>query len=205
LELGPTPIPILGNLHQISLEPHKGYVKLGKKYGGIFAFDYGSYQSVVINDLKLMKQCLNDLAFAGRPRFRIFLERTGPQATYCRGIIISEKRHWSEQRRFVLKNLRDFGFGKSSMEVIIQEEISDCIDMLRKDVGRPIKTRGIFNTGEWLSKIRARPADHSFHSSLIPGSLCFPAVLNSLWRIVSGSRTAQNDPKLQDLMGHIIK
>jgi len=123
-------------------------VKLGKKYGGIFAFDYASYQTIVINDMTLMKQCLNDSAFAGRPRFRFFLERTGPGATYCRGIILSEKRHWSEQRRFVLKNLRDFGFGKSSMEGIIHEEISELIESLRKDVGKPINTRGLFQAGK---------------------------------------------------------
>jgi len=147
---GPTPIPILGNLHQIGLEPHKGYVKLGEKYGPIFAIDYGSYRSVVINDLKLIKECLNDLGFSGRPLFRLFLERTGPGATYCRGIIISEKRHWSEQRRFVLKNLRDFGFGKSSMEGIIHEEIEEFIASLRETVGQPIQTRGLFNAGKFF-------------------------------------------------------
>jgi len=180
----------------VGLEPHKGFVKLGKKYGGIFAFDYGSYQSVVINDLKLMKQCLNDLAFAGRPRLQFFLERTGPQATYCRGIIVSEKRHWSEQRRFVLKNLRDFGFDKSTMEGVIQEEITEFIDTLRKDVGRPIKTRGLFNTGVLILKISARKLEvhklihvvllYEFQRYSIPCGELFPGLEQR--RMTQGSR-----------------
>ena len=39
------------------------------------------------------------------------------------GVISTSGRYWREQRRFLLKNLRDFGFGKSSMESLIQDEM----------------------------------------------------------------------------------
>ena len=39
------------------------------------------------------------------------------------GVISTSGRYWREQRRFLLKNLRDFGFGKSSMESMIQDEM----------------------------------------------------------------------------------
>lgn len=148
--IGPSPIPILGNLLQASLETHKIFIEIGKKYGGIFAFDLGSYSAVIINDLNIMKQCLNDPAFAGRPLLQVFLDKSGPGATSTRGIITSELQIWSEQRRFTIKNLRDFGFGKASMEQIIQEEIKEFIDTIRKEgkLGKPMKTRGIFNIGE---------------------------------------------------------
>ena len=38
---------------------------------------------------------------------------------------------WKEQRRFAIRHLRDFGFGKSSMEDIIREEFLDIADNLR--------------------------------------------------------------------------
>jgi len=123
-------------------------VKLGKKHGRIFSVDFGSFRSVVINDLKLLKQCLNDPAFSGRPKFQILLDRTGPGATYIRGIG-GEGRHWMEQRQFVLKNLRRFGFGKTSMEGIIEEQITEFIDGLLPLVGRPIKTALLFNAGNF--------------------------------------------------------
>ncbi len=36
------------------------------------------------------------------------------------GIFFSNGKEWQEQRRFALKNLRDFGFGKLSMEELVQ-------------------------------------------------------------------------------------
>ena len=39
------------------------------------------------------------------------------------GLLISEGRTWVEQRRFSLRTLRDYGFGKSSMEETIKEEV----------------------------------------------------------------------------------
>ena len=39
------------------------------------------------------------------------------------GVISSSGRYWRDQRRFLLKNLKDLGFGRSSMESLIQEEM----------------------------------------------------------------------------------
>ncbi len=47
--------------------------------------------------------------------------RGGPIGT--EGIINAYGQHWREQRRFMLTTLRDFGFGKSSMEDMINEEV----------------------------------------------------------------------------------
>jgi hypothetical protein len=35
---------------------------------------------------------------------------------------------WVEQRRFTLRHLRDFGFGKQSMEGFIMAEVEDTIN-----------------------------------------------------------------------------
>ncbi len=51
------------------------------------------------------------------------------------------------QRRFILKNLRDFGFGKKSMEGLVHEEIQELIEGFKKDVGKPITTQNRFNAG----------------------------------------------------------
>ena len=39
------------------------------------------------------------------------------------GVLRSGGNYWKEQRRFMLRNLKDFGFGKSSMESLIQDEM----------------------------------------------------------------------------------
>lgn len=43
---------------------------------------------------------------------------------------------WVEQRRFTLRNLRDFGFGTrgKKLEKIIEEEMRDFVDLVQSNV-----------------------------------------------------------------------
>ncbi|CAL8102464.1 unnamed protein product [Orchesella dallaii] len=89
-----------------------------------------------------------------------------------RGVIFNVERGWTEQRRFALKSLRDFGFGKKSMETVVYDEINELIDTFRKTIGKPMQTQNKFNA----------------------------AVLNALWTMVTGQRYSHDDPMLQDLI-----
>jgi hypothetical protein len=51
--------------------------------------------------------------------------RTGTE-----GVINSLGKKWKEQRRFMMSALRDFGFGKSSMEDMVNEEVGHFIKHL---------------------------------------------------------------------------
>ena len=56
--------------------------------------------------------------------------KTGP-----RGIIHTQGDHWMTQRRFSLKTLKDFGFGRKSLEGEISTEIDLIIEeFLSKEV-----------------------------------------------------------------------
>jgi hypothetical protein len=72
--------------------------------------------------------------------------------------IIGEE--WKEQRRFALKHLRDFGFGKGSMEEIIREEFTQLSDKLSTCNGKEIDSDQLFNL----------------------------SVINVLWGMVAGKR-----------------
>jgi cytochrome P450 len=48
--------------------------------------------------------------------------------TGTEGVVMNHGSKWQEQRRFMLHTLRDFGFGKSSMEDMINEELNSFID-----------------------------------------------------------------------------
>ena len=48
------------------------------------------------------------------------------------GVLGSGGQYWKEIRRFMLRNLKDFGFGKSSMETMIQDEMAKLCTKLSK-------------------------------------------------------------------------
>ena len=62
------------------------------------------------------------------------------RALFCLGVVMATDDMWVHNRRFTLKTLRDFGFGKSTMEEIIKDEIKDHLASLREEAasGRPV-------------------------------------------------------------------
>ncbi len=67
---------------------------------------------------------------------------------------------------------RDFGFGRQSMDEVIQDEFSYFAKMLEQTNGEPVETRDLFN---------------------VP-------VLNGLWRILTGQRLDSKDPNLVQII-----
>jgi len=91
------------------------------------------------------------------------------------GVILSNEEAWVEQRRFTLRTLRDFGFGKTGMEGMINEEVAMFIEEIKKTEGEPFDFTSKFN---------------------LP-------ILNALWRITAGQRFEYNDPKLLSIVERI--
>lgn len=96
------------------------------------------------------------------------------------GLIFAEGEKWKEQRRFTLRNLRNFGFGKSSLETVIHEEITECIELVKKKLGNNVE--GVV------------PDMHELFG---------PAVINVLWLIMSGKRSKHDDPEFLHLL-HLL-
>ncbi|MPC23701.1 Cytochrome P450 2D27 [Portunus trituberculatus] len=94
-----------------------------------------------------------------------------------RGVIGTSGRLWQEQRRFVLHHLRDLGFGKSSYEPIMVEEIAELIDHLVKNEGHPVEMTRLFNR----------------------------SVINILWAMVMGRRYPYGHVKLNKLKNTFIQ
>ena len=98
--------------------------------------------------------------------------RHGSPKFWLPGVIASDGQEWVDQRRFTLRHLRDFGFGKNAGEELITNELKEFIQGLDKNVGMPVSINNSFNV----------------------------AVLNTLWMIMSGVRYEQDDPRLWAIM-----
>jgi methyl farnesoate epoxidase/farnesoate epoxidase len=129
---------------------------------------------VLLSGYEVIKEAFEKPEFAGRPSIGPFLVLAGKEKW---GLVVSEGQNWAEQRRFALRHLRDFGFGKKSMEGAILENASDFINVLKSKKGSPISTERML--------------------SLV--------VLSALWEIIAGEKLAIDDPRAQDALNRISR
>lgn len=171
---GPPRFPILGSLLFLPRKyPH--LIMSGKwaeTYGPVVGLMFGSRKALAVSGPKTVLEVLHRDEFQGRTvnsrmQERLFSKR--------HGLIFTDGPYWLELRRFTLRHLRNFGYGKTSMENLIMQEVDDLIkEMRRKDT---LQVHGLF-------KISA---------------------LNVLWCMMSGTRYARDDEELQSLLQGLDK
>ena len=109
--------------------------------------------------------------------------KTGP-----RGIINTEGDQWITQRRFSLKTLKDFGFGRKSLEDAISMEIDLIIEeFLSKEV------RDLHQFKIELTIISLQDSDF-----LIGQDFNIP-IINILWQLVAGYRFEKDNKHVNNI------
>lgn len=157
--------------------------KFAKEYGSIFGFYLSNTPFIVLTDYEDIKEVLKKDEVSGRGdaspgnRFRPgwkSMEKSEPELNSGRnpGVIGANGKYWKEQRRFLLRNLRDFGFGKTSMEDSLLLEVKKLQDYLITKVDQPIDLNRTTNI----------------------------SIVNALWGILVGERLELTDPKLHQLL-----
>ncbi|XP_044291481.1 cytochrome P450 2F5-like isoform X3 [Varanus komodoensis] len=132
---GPTPLPLLGNLLQLDPnEMHRSLEKLGERFGPVYTVHLGSLPCVVLCGYQAVREALVEQAddFSGRGDFPVF-----HRFTRGNGIAFSNGEKWKTLRRFALHALKNFGMGRRSIEVRIQEEAQCLVQEFRKTGGAP--------------------------------------------------------------------
>ena len=85
------------------------------------------------------------------------------------GLFFSQGETWKEQRRFTVKTLGEFGFGKSSMEELVWEETEKFWEYLSSQLKKPLQVSGLFNI----------------------------SMLNILWRMTTGDTFDYGDKRIR--------
>ncbi|KAF5307367.1 hypothetical protein FQR65_LT07084 [Abscondita terminalis] len=134
---GPPLLPIWGAYWFLLLADynltHKAAEYLRKKYKsdviGIYA---GESPAIIVTSHALAKEALTREEFIGRPD--IFATRNRSLGDNL-GIVFTDGPLWKEQRRFSLRHLRDYGFGRrfNSTEGLYESEIKNLIEFLHSE------------------------------------------------------------------------
>nr|QST15081.1 CYP370C12 protein [Diaphanosoma celebensis] len=170
---GPINLPVVGYIPFIRKPLHLQFAQLSRKYGDIFSINIGSHRVVVLTSLDAIRQAFKEDVLSGRSFSPILNIRSEDK----KGILFSDGHNWQEMRRFTLRNLRDFGFGKSSLQGLVQSEIAELLSHLEENAGRPIQLSNRFNV----------------------------AVVNALWSITTGQRFSQDDPEVKKRVDQMNK
>ncbi|RCN40005.1 unspecific monooxygenase [Ancylostoma caninum] len=143
---GPTPLPIVGNLHTL-LRHEPGYSAFEmwrRQYGPVCTFWLGSFPFVLISDYPTLKETFvrDGNAFAGKFHVEEItkLYRGGQY-----GIVDTVGEMWREHRRFALHVLRDFGLGKDGMEQRVLLEVEAMTKTLQSEQGTEVNLQDAFD------------------------------------------------------------
>ncbi|KAM9292163.1 uncharacterized protein RDI95_004276 [Morus bassanus] len=139
---GPTPLPIIGNLHLVDLRRQdKSLMKLAEKYGPIFTLHFGFQKVVVLTGYEVVREALVNYTeeFVDRPSIPIFDQIQNGNGTreMSGGLFFSIGELWRTTRRFTVCSMRNLGMGKKMIEGRIFEELHFLIEMIKSFKGEP--------------------------------------------------------------------
>ncbi|XP_032795655.1 methyl farnesoate epoxidase [Daphnia magna] len=124
---GPRGVPLLGYAPLLAKKGplFKLILNLTKKYGPVTGFYVGPTQPFIcVAGPKAVKEALHNDDLDGRPCGAILMSRTFGKRL---GLLFVDGDSWQEQRRFVLRHLREFCMGKTLIEKQMMNEINDLI------------------------------------------------------------------------------
>ncbi|XP_066504720.1 cytochrome P450 2F2-like [Hoplias malabaricus] len=141
---GPQPVPVFGNLFQLSLtDPLQDFERFSDLYGNVYSLYFGRTPAVFLNGLKAVKEALvtKGSDFSGRPQNILMSHLTQGNGV----VFLDYGPGWREHRRFSLTNLRNFGMGKRSMEDRILGELEHLTACLEKSAGGSLDPHILFH------------------------------------------------------------
>ncbi|KAI7815647.1 cytochrome p450 [Rhyzopertha dominica] len=177
---GPKWLPIIGSMVHVAQErkKHKHLftaTSVMSEDRGLVGLRLGKELLVVVTGAKVLKEFHTNDDLAGRPTGPFYEDRTWGRKY---GVMLTDSDLWREQRRFVMRQLKEFGFGRHDMSAMIEEETGKMVDHIKKQL-----------------KESDKPIE------LDMGKVFSIHVLNTLWTILAGIRYNAEDRELKKLQG----
>lgn len=184
--------------------------KVSDVHGRVMSLTMGSDNWVVLSGLDEIKEFSMKDTATYRPRKNDVLSDLYSFEKPL-GVIMADGPLWKDQRKFMMKSLREMGSGKTLMERHILDEIAYSLEFMRDQVKRMSSNE---SWKEWINGSEDTLMLHKVASSCtlklgygqsrvqMDTFFDFPC-LNVIWRVASGSRFDYEDTKLHDLLDQI--
>uniref|UniRef100_A0A182QY09 Cytochrome P450 n=1 Tax=Anopheles farauti TaxID=69004 RepID=A0A182QY09_9DIPT len=143
------------------------------EHRGVIGFKIGKDKAVMAINAESLKEMMNNENFDGRPTGIFYETRTWGLR---RGVLLTDEQFWQEQRRFIVRHLKEFGFARKGMTEIIQNEAAH----IRKDFEELIAQ------GNGKAVVQMQGAFSVY-------------VLNTLWLMMAGVRYSKDNDDLKYL------
>lgn len=180
---GPLWFPILGSALQVKRYRDqtgmfcKAIEQIASQYRnnkGLLGLKIGKDRIVLAISSDSLREMMLNEDLDGRPTGPFYETRTW---NLRRGVLLTDGDFWQEQRRFIVRHLKEFGFARRGMFDIIQNEAEflyeDIYNMVQSTSEKAVTVnmQGIFST----------------------------PVLNTLWVMMAGKRYSRENKKLKEL------
>ena len=142
---GPPALPLVGSLPFLpggtGIERFvNDYVS---SYGPVTGLVTGDYYLVMINDWRLARTLFAKEEFSGR--LENYTTRWAKSVGGKNlGLSFIDGPFYHSQKIFLVKQLKQFGFGKTSLETVILEQANNLVDYLEENTGRQVINKGVF-------------------------------------------------------------
>uniref|UniRef100_A0A182YQN3 Uncharacterized protein n=1 Tax=Anopheles stephensi TaxID=30069 RepID=A0A182YQN3_ANOST len=143
------------------------------EHRGVIGFKIGKDKAVMAVNAESLKEMMNNEDFDGRPTGLFYETRTWGLR---RGVLLTDEQFWQEQRRFIVRHLKEFGFARKGMTEIIQNEAAQ----IRKDF------EDLVAQGNGTATVQMQGAFSVY-------------VLNTLWLMMAGVRYSKDNSDLRYL------
>ncbi|CAG2249317.1 unnamed protein product [Mytilus edulis] len=131
-------VPFVGNLNLKLDNMPENFRNFRRTYGDVFSLILGSNTLVVVNGFEALKEVFVKNGDVTSERADSFITR---ELSHHKGIVSSSGSLWKEHRTFTLGALREFGFGKKSLESKIIEEAEVLMKLIEEKNGQSFNIR----------------------------------------------------------------
>ena len=143
---GPPTLPLIGSLPFL---PGTGTEKFVSEhvasYGPVTGMVAGSYYVAMVNDWKLAKSLFTKEEFSGRLQ-NYTTQWARSLGGRNLGVAFTDGAFFNSQKLFLVKQLKQFGFGKTSLETVIVEQANRLVSYLEENADKQVIKKEVFAT-----------------------------------------------------------